>query len=85
MLSNSSEIGSNPVPPAESLSLQTEADETLGFTILQCKSCRSIIGDTSSVLVYNKETSLITLSSTNIIYARIVEFICFRKVEKCHS
>lgn len=51
----------------ESQTLQTATDETLGFTILQCKTCRNIIGDTSSILIYNKETSLLTLQSISFI------------------
>lgn len=38
-------------------------EDKLSFSILQCKSCRTIIGDTSSVLGFNRETSLITLHS----------------------
>lgn len=66
MLINSNEAatGSGTI---ESQASQTAADETLGFTILQCKTCRSIIGDTSSALIYNKETSLLTLQSTSLI------------------
>ena len=42
-----------------------EETKMMGFTILQCKSCRSIVGDTSSLQIYNKETALMTLQSTN--------------------
>lgn len=66
MLINSNEAatGSGTI---ESHASHTAADETLGFTILQCKTCRSIIGDTSSLLIYNKETSLLTLQSISLI------------------
>ena len=68
MLSNSNEVTSGPMT-IESQNLQSGAgaDETLGFTILQCKACLNIIGDTSSFQIYNKETSLLTLQSTNLI------------------
>ena len=48
----------------ESHTSKESTQEPLGFTILQCKTCRTIIGDTSSVLTYNKETSLLVLQST---------------------
>lgn len=44
----------------------SQGEERLGLSILQCKNCRSIIGDTSSVLTLNRENSLITLISTSI-------------------
>lgn len=68
MLNNSSEAASGSMT-IESQNLQSGADETLGFTILQCKACLSIIGDTSCVQIYIKETSLLTLQSTNLILA----------------
>ena len=69
MLSNSNEVTSGSMTIIESQNLQSGAgaDETLGFTILQCKACLNIIGDTSSFQIYNKETSLLTLQSTNLI------------------
>ena len=69
MLSNSNEVTSGSMTIIESQNLQSGAgaEETLGFTILQCKACLNIIGDTSSFQIYNKETSLLTLQSTNLI------------------
>jgi len=69
MLSNSNEVTSGSMTIIESQNLQSGAgaEETLGFTILQCKACLNIIGDTSSFQIYNKETSLLTLQSINLI------------------
>lgn len=67
MLSSSNEALTGGSGTIESANPQAAADETLGFTILQCKNCRSIIGDTSSFQIYNKETSLLTLQSTTLI------------------
>ena len=47
---------------SENINVAVE-EERLGFTILQCKSCRSIVGDTSSLSIFNRETLLITLHS----------------------
>lgn len=51
---------SQPVSPSP---VAEDEIKMMGFTILQCKSCRSIVGDTSSLQIYNKETSLMTLQS----------------------
>ena len=47
----------------ESTSVEEEKENKIPFSILQCKSCRNIFGDTSSLQIYNNETSLITLQS----------------------
>lgn len=65
MLSNTTNGAPSGPPLMDSQNLPADTEEVLGFSIFQCKSCRSIIGDTSSVLIYNKETSLITLQSKN--------------------
>ena len=59
---NMNEEPSSTIIPLDSQ--QVLEEEKLGFSILQCKSCRSIIGDTSSVQTYNQKTLLITLKST---------------------
>lgn len=48
---------------------QVPEEEALGFNILQCKECRNIIGDTSSLRVFNKETCFMTLLSTTYLDA----------------
>ena len=62
------------LPIMNQAELEVENEDKLGFTILQCKECRSIIGDTSSVLNFNRETSLITLHS-NLNYGRVTSVL----------
>lgn len=50
--------------PIPTTPVPEEEVKTMGFSILQCKSCRSIVGDTSSLQIYNKKTSVMTLQST---------------------
>jgi hypothetical protein len=43
-----------------------EAANIVGFMVLQCKSCRTIVGDTSSMLSFNRESFIMTLQSTSL-------------------
>lgn len=40
-----------------------QKDEKLGLNIIQCKTCRTIVGDTSTLHLHNRETFLITVHS----------------------
>jgi hypothetical protein len=37
----------------------------IGFSVLQCKNCRTIVGDTFSTIYFNRESFLLTLSNKN--------------------
>ena len=65
---------SQPIPVPE------EETKMMGFTILQCKSCRAIVGDTSSLQIYNKETFLMTLQSIQVLITPITHIYIFRKI-----
>lgn len=42
------------------------AEEEVPFLVLQCKNCKSIVGDTGSLLSLQKESSIITLTSIQV-------------------
>lgn len=42
-----------------------EESAAIPFMVLQCKGCRTIVGDTGSLLNLQKENLIITLTSNN--------------------
>lgn len=41
----------------------TEPPTIVGFTVLQCRQCRTIVGDTGSMVSFNRESFIMTLQS----------------------